>query len=42
MAGLGLPDQKIYRTPQLRPSQPPSKPALATEKWVLESPAGES
>jgi hypothetical protein len=33
--------KKVPHT-QPRPSQPPSKPALATEKWALELPAGES
>jgi hypothetical protein len=32
MAGLGLFDQKKCRTPRPRPSQPPSKSELATEK----------
>ena len=34
---------KKYRTPQPRPSPPPSQSVLATEKkWALGSPAGES
>jgi hypothetical protein len=45
VAGLGTDDQKsaaLFTHTQPRPSQPPSKSLLATEKWALELPAGDS